>query len=191
MSLLMTAAPAVEPITLAEAKLHCRIDGTSEDAYVASLIVTSRLQIEAALGLGMITQSWRWLLDAWPTSGKIELPMRPVQSVEQVAILHPNGGASPLLPSSYRLDGHADPARIILDITTQLPPRLASAGILVDFTAGFGPTAADVPEPIRHATLLLVAHWYECREPTAAGSQPLPIPSTIDAALAPYRPVRL
>lgn len=191
MSLLMTAAPTVEPITLAEAKLHCRIDGTSEDAYISSLVVTSRLQIESALGLAMITQSWRLTLDTWPRRRIIELPMRPVQSIEQVAIVHSNGDVTPQLASTYRLDGQANPARIALTTIAPPAPEVSAAGILIDFTAGFGPAAADVPEPIRHATLLLVAHWYECREPTPAGTTPPRIPSTIDTLLSPYRTVRL
>jgi len=191
MSFLMTAAPAVEPITLADAKTHCRIDGTSEDAYIASLIVTSRLQIEAALGLAMITQSWRWTLDAWPTGSIIELPMRPVQSIESLELVHTTGSTTPVAPASYRLDGLANPARLALT-TLSLPlPAAIANGIAINFTAGFGASASDVPEPIRHATLLLVAHWYECREPAPAGTRHTPIPSTIDTLLAPYRTVRL
>ena len=51
-----------------------------------------------------------------------------------------------------------------------------------------GATAADVPAPIRHALLLMVAHWYENREPTDA---PTRLPAPISELLAPYKSARL
>ena len=38
---------------------------------------------------------------------------------------------------------------------------------------------------------MLVAHWYEHREPVAVGVTPARIPDTVDALLAPFREVRL
>lgn len=66
MPLILTDGPAVEPVTLAEAKAHLRVDGTAEDTLIGSLIVTSRLHVEAAMGLALVTQSWSVFLDAWP-----------------------------------------------------------------------------------------------------------------------------
>lgn len=191
MSLVMTAAPAVEPVTLAETKAHLRVDGTAEDAYLTSLIVTSRLQIEAALGLALITQSWRWSIDDWPDNGVIELPMRPVQTIDEIEITHLGGAPSTLSPSYYRLDGQAAPA--LLALTTVVPPHSDApiSGIAIEFTAGFGAAAASVPQPIRHALLLLVAHWYECREPHEDDKSPVGIPAAVSSLLMPYRVVRL
>ena len=42
MALVLTAAPAVEPVSLAEAKTHLRVDGSAEDTLIASLIITSQ-----------------------------------------------------------------------------------------------------------------------------------------------------
>ena len=46
MALLMTSGPTVEPVTLAEAKAHLRLDSTADDLLVASL-VTPALAAEA------------------------------------------------------------------------------------------------------------------------------------------------
>jgi len=57
MALVLTSGPASEPVTLAEAKTHLRVDGSAEDTLIASLIITSRLHVEAGLGLALVTQS--------------------------------------------------------------------------------------------------------------------------------------
>ena len=64
-------------------------------------------------------------------------------------------------------------------------------GIEIAFTAGYGDAAADVPEPIRQALLLLIAHWYEHRSPLEVGPLAQPAPDMVAELLAPYRTMRL
>ena len=190
MSMLMTAAPAAEPVTLAEAKAQLRVDGNAEDAYITSLIVTSRLQIEAALGLALMTQRWRLTLDDWRGAGIVELPMWPVKSIESIEISQGEGSATTLSSASYHLDGMAKPARLVLKDEAPPQPNAIAEGIAIDFTAGFGIIAASVPQPIRQALLLLVTHWFENREPSATKNGAR-IPDAVSSLLAPYRVVRL
>ncbi len=63
MGLMQLSGPGAEPLTLDEIKAHARIDGGLEDALLQSLLLTSRLHIEAALGLALISQRWRLVLD--------------------------------------------------------------------------------------------------------------------------------
>jgi hypothetical protein len=58
------------------------------------------------------------------------------------------------------------------------------SGIEIDVVAGYG-DAADVPEPLRQAIRLLVAHWFEDR--MLVGAAEAPLPKTVDALIAPYR----
>jgi uncharacterized phiE125 gp8 family phage protein len=190
MSMAMTTAPTVEPVTLAEAKAQLRVDGTAEDAFLTSLIITSRLQIEAALGLALVTQRWRMTLDDWPGTGEIELPVRPVQSVESIAIAA-GGSVVTLDAGSYHLDGLGQRPRIVLVDIAPPPPETVADGIAIELTAGFGASATDVPAPIRQALLLLVAHWYENREPATQSAGTSGIPDAVSALLTPYRQVRL
>ncbi|MGE0628599.1 MAG: head-tail connector protein, partial [Hyphomicrobiaceae bacterium] len=113
MSLVLTAAPAVEPVTLAEAKAHCRIDESVEDAFLSSLIVTSRLHVEQALGLALVSQSWAWTLDAWPSDSSVVLPMRPVDSIESITLFAADGSPAELETWRYVLDGGAPPPRLL------------------------------------------------------------------------------
>jgi uncharacterized phiE125 gp8 family phage protein len=189
MALVLTSAPALEPVTVAEAKAHLRIDHASEDALIAGLIATARQHIEAALGLALITQSWSWRLDAWPGAA-VALPLRPVQAVGAVCVTAADGAVATLAPESYLLDGAGVPPRLVATAPPWPRPAPAAQGIEIAFTAGYGAAASAVPAPIRQALLLLVAHWYEHREPVQPGSA-APVPDTVAALLAPYRRVRL
>ena len=191
MALVPTAGPAAEPVTVADVKAHLRVDHAHEDALIASLIVTSRLQIEAALGLALITQSWTWRLDAWPADGTLELPLRPVQSIEAVRITGTDASVETLAADRYLLDGASLPPRLIPTGGTWPRPGAVAEGIEIAFTAGYGSAADAVPAPIRHALLMLVAHWYENREPGGAGHAAPRIPDAVSALLMPYRRVRL
>lgn len=191
MALILTGGPATEPVSVAEAKAHLRVDGSAEDVLISSLILTSRLHIEAALGLALITQSWTLALDAWPRGASVALPLRPVQAVTAVRVLASDGTPVTLSSSDYALEGKGLPPRLVrTGLTWPVPGRVAS-GIEIAFTAGFGPLAADVPAPIRHALLLLIAHWYEHRDPIEIGSVDSNIPMAVSDLLTPYRVPRL
>jgi uncharacterized phiE125 gp8 family phage protein len=60
-------------------------------------------------------------------------------------------------------------------------------GVAVEYTAGYGDTAADVPAPLRQAMLLMIGHWYEHREAVITGSISTGLPLAARALLAPYR----
>ena len=75
-----------------------------------------------------------------------------------------------LAASTYLLDGLSIPPRLVRCSPTAFPrPGRNANGIEVSFVCGHGSLASEVPAPLRHAILLLVAHWYENREPVVAG----------------------
>ena len=190
MALVLTSAPAQEPVTVSEAKAHLRVDGEAEDALIASLILTSRLHIESALGLALITQSWRVTYDRWPEAPQIELPLHPLQSVDEVRVIDPAGDATVVSASQYLVDIASQPPRLIRRTAIAVPGQPAR-GIEIDFTAGFGDDPDDVPAPIRQALLLLVAHWYEHRDPIEVGAADTAVPAAVSQLLLPYRIARL
>ena len=192
MALVLTSGPAIEPVTLAEAKAHLRVDGTVEDTLIGSLIVTSRLHVEAALGLALITQSWSYFIDAWPSGRALALPLRPVQSVTAVRLYAADESLETVPADHYLLDGVGVPARLVrkANIAWAKPRRIAN-GIEIAFVAGYGSAVTDVPAPIRQAILLLIAHWYEHREPVEIGTAEVSVPTMVSDLLQPYRPVRL
>ena len=72
MALILTSGPDIEPVSLAEAKAHLRVDGSAEDTLILSLIITSRLHVEAdSLTVGALVRHADLLRNAkvregWP-----------------------------------------------------------------------------------------------------------------------------
>ena len=190
MTLVLTAPPAQEPILLADAKAQLRVDSTAEDVLIGSLMLTSRLHIEAALGLALITQSWQLTLDDFPPDAAITLPMQPIAAVTGVQTVGADGTVSTLPPSAYLFDP-GRPPRLIRTAKNWPHVTAAANGVVISFTAGYGPNPSDVPLPIRQAMLLLVAHWYEHRDPIEIGQPDTAIPKAVSDLLAAYRGPRL
>lgn len=189
MSLLLVTPPASEPVSRDEAKLHLRVDHLDEDTLIDTLIASARLYVELRMRRVLVTQGWRLFLDAWPSSGTTEVPLRPLASVDGVVVYDGEGTPVTVPAADYLVDLVSDPPRIVLR-GNRPRPGLAVNGIEIDLTAGYG-GPADVPAPIRAAILQLVAHWYERREPVAFGGQPSSVPETLDGLLDPYRSLSL
>ena len=60
----LTVPPAGEPLTLAEAKPHLRVDLNDDDALITALISAAREQVEFLTGQRLITQTWELELAA-------------------------------------------------------------------------------------------------------------------------------
>lgn len=187
MGLVLTSAPAAEPVSRTEAKLHCRIDGTDDDTLVDALIKTARLMAEQATGRALVTQSWRYTLDGFPVAA-INLPRPPLASVESVKYLDGDGTLQTLVADTdysvylSSLLGLVTPA-----YGTSWPsPRDVPEAVRIEFTAGYG-NAAAVPQDIKQWMLLQIAHWYDNRAAAADKRDALPF---VDALLDPYRVYR-
>lgn len=189
MTLLRTVAPEAEPVTLADARLNLRIEHDSEDALLEGLIRAAREEVEAACGLALIDQSWRLVLDRMPRSSRVLLRRHPVREILSVTVYDRDGAAAVIDPAQYQLDAHARPAR--LHFADGPAPGLALNGIEIDFTAGFGEAGTDVPDLLKRAMLLLVAHWYEFRAHFAPSAQPVSFPPGYERLIAPWRARRL
>lgn len=185
MSTALITKPAVEPVTLSEAKSHLRVDGSAEDTLISELITVARQHLEQVIEVRMITQTWRQYEDCWPLSRMLNLKTRPVRSVQSITVYDSDGTPTIIAPADYQLDLVSQPARIYL-------PEGASSGqamngIEVDFTAGFGDTGVEVPDTLKRAILLLVAHWYEFRGAVTPQEQPVSIPPGFNALIAPFK----
>lgn len=168
MALKLITAPTTYPITLEEAKLHCRIDTAADDALVTALIAAATDVCEQKIGRAIMSQTWLLTLDAFPA--EIELTRVPVQSVTSVTYVDPDGATVPLnTGSNWRLLDLGDYsfARIVPVYGYSWPATRAQAEVVsVQYVAGYA-NAAAVPEGIKQWIKLMVSTMYENRETEA------------------------
>ncbi len=188
MSSLLLTAPAVEPLSLAEAKAFLRVEHGDDDDVIAALISASRIHVEAQTRRALITQSWRIIIDAWPGDGRQEVRPGPLQELTAARVYDFGNVAHAVDTESFVVDAGSS-ALAFAPWALPSPGRFA-AGIEFDVVVGYGDAAADVPEPLRHAVRLLIAHWYENRGLAALGAVTV-LPSTVAALIAPYRMLSL
>jgi len=191
MPLVLTAAPALEPVSVSEAKDYLRIDSAIEDPVVASLILAARLHIEGALDIAMLSQGWSLFLDCWPEDGRVPIPLGPLKSVDAVKVYDADDAAQTVSPETYVVDLSSLRPRLVRQGGALWPrPGRAANGIEIALTAGYGDTPDKVPQPIRQAVLMLAAHWYGEREPVVF-DRPDELPHGVADLLKPFRRVRL
>lgn len=190
MTVLLITPPAVEPVSLADAKAHLRLETTTEDDYVSALIVAARLHVETAIRRVLVDQTWRVYLDAWPRDGVVELPVGPVRSIASITVYDADGHPNLLSSVAWRLDSASQPARLALLGTGPTPGRVLN-GIEIDLVAGFGPSGISVPQPLKLAIMTLVSRWYENREGARYGVVPASVSDQVESLVAPYRALRL
>jgi uncharacterized phiE125 gp8 family phage protein len=189
MALFRTVEPAVEPVNLAEAKAWLRINHASEDAQILELISAARHDVEHQSGQSLINQEWRMTLDNWPTKAMIDLPKGPITSVISVVTYNASGLPATMPAANYLLDFRSQPARLSFD--TRPAIGRAMNGLEIDYAAGYGATGTDVPDILKRAILMLVAHWYEFRGAYRASDQPVSYPDGYLPLIRPYRRVLL
>jgi len=188
MASILLTPPAVEPLSLAEAKAFLRVETEDDDPLIAALIAAGRVHVERQTGLALITQGWRLVLDCWPENGRIAVRPAPLKALNAARVFDFDGEARTIDLRPFVLDASAS-TLFFRPWTLPMPTRIA-AGIELDVTVGFGDTAADVLEPLRQAVRLFVAHWYENRV-VVDGMQGAPLPPNAAALLAPYRMLTL
>ncbi|RDV02147.1 head-tail connector protein [Undibacter mobilis] len=184
-SILLTA-PAVEPLSLAEAKAFLRVEYNDDDDVIGALLAAARIHVEAQTRRALVAQQWRLTLDVWPADGRLKVLPAPLAALNAVRVYDDAGHASALDLQSFVVDTAG--SQLVFAPWALAQPGRAAAGIEVDVTAGYGAAASDVPEPLRQAVRLLTAHWYENRG-IAGASGTLPV--TVAALIAPYRMLSL
>ncbi len=184
MKLVRNTLPSSEPITLAEAKEHLKVENTADDTLITSLIKACREEAEEYTGLILISQVWTLYLNQFPKneddtwwdgmrtlpidyynkSSKIELPKRPLQMVNFIKTYSDSDVATTIPSSDYQVSTYSSPNPrkgiiTLRDGKTWPTFTRNQDGIEVQFMCGFG-SPTNVPENIKQAIKILVAHKY-------------------------------
>lgn len=197
MGLTLVTSPSADPISLIEAKAHCRVEIDDDDGLLAGYILAARQHLEMETRRSFLTQTWDLTIDdEWPVHRKagvnrsrIVIPRSPLQSVTSVTYVDLSGNTQTLATSQYRV-AKADTDEWFLEPAYDVvwpSVRRVSAAVTVRFIAGYGSNPGDMPEPIRQAMLLLVGHWYENREAVNVGNIVNEMPLAVDSLVFPFR----
>lgn len=171
MALKLITPASTYPVTLAEAKLHCRVDAADDDALITALITAATEMAEQKTGRAIMTQTWELTLDAFPEA--FELTRIPVQSIASVKYYDPTGAQQTLSNTLYALYGSDDFGYGCVAPVyggTWPAPRDQSDAVAVRYVAGYADAAA-VPEGIKQWIKLMVSTMYENRETEAYSSR--------------------
>ena len=179
--------PALEPVTLEYAKVFLRVDNTDEDPLILDLIRAARERVEGLINSALISRARRFST-AKIKSKSVFLNTGNISEINSVRLLANNTAAEIPLPN-LAINLRCQPPVVSVSEGASFHSYAAEADTLeIDFISGFGPSADDIPMPLRQAVLLLLAQSYEYR---AEGAAPPTVPLMVDALLMPYRGMRI
>jgi len=200
-----SVGPAIEPISLAEAKQWLREDGTDQDEIISILITGAREFVEEAIGKTLIQSTWIYTLDTWSdatvvraagqwpnwntrSDGNIRLPYSPLISVTSVKYYDTAGTLQTLDAADYQVDTANVPGRIMPAVNRSWPdlqPDKAGA-VIIEYKGGYGTGPLNVPNTLRLAVLYLISLWYDERKPIAFSISSLgELPLTVSRLIGP------
>jgi uncharacterized phiE125 gp8 family phage protein len=187
----LTAPPQVEPVSLAQARLQCRIDAdnTEFDELLQLYIASARGKAEHRTGRRLITQTREITLDAFPPSGqsiRLHADCVKAQRIESITYLDTAGVWQTLSAASYALDPHTLPGYVFEVEGASWPADVSDSAnaVRVKVVCGYGDAASDVPAEIRHWMLLDIEAAYRNAGANSLGIQVHEIPSRwVDSAL--------
>ena len=181
--LIKTVQPTSEPVSLAEAQLHLRLDTVGspashpDDSLVQVLISASRESAENYIN-STISECGYMLKDE-AEDRKINLQTYPVTAIASVTYEDDAGDVQTVISTDYYVDNYARPSRLVFKETAP------AYEVTVSFTAGYN-NEFVCPASIKAAILLMLGNWYENRE-SVSNMQSYQRPQSATYLLTPYR----
>lgn len=161
MTPILVTPPSSALVSVADAKEHCRVDGSDDDALIGGLVSAAIGHLDGWSGvLGRCMASQVWKVSA--SAGDVVLPMPDVTA----ASAGYEAGAEALTVT-------ASAAGPVVTITEDCD---------VTFTCAM---PAHLLATAKQAVLLLVGHWYANREAVGQGAQEIPL--AVDALVSQMR----
>lgn len=186
--LIKTVQPTSEPVSLADAQLHLRLDTEGsppshpDDTLVETLISASRENAEQYTGVTIAAASYK--MESFVNNDHIKLQTFPVNSIQSVTYIDEDDVTQTVLASSYEINNYFRPARLYFN---GVAPRFK---LTVSFTAGYtdgqSPNTFPTPAGVKSAILLMIGNLYENRE-TVSSMQSYERPQSATHLLTPHR----
>jgi uncharacterized phiE125 gp8 family phage protein len=181
-SIRVVTAPAVEPISLAEAREFCRVDSddTTQDSLLLALIMAAREYAENLTRRSFVQRTLELTLEEF--CHEIVLDYPPLLYVESIKYIDLSGDLQTVDPTLYQVDTSREPGRV-KPVYAEFWPNTRGCSdfnaVRVRYVAGYAPSGspdsdadyrANLPEALRVWTRQKVAQMYTNREPTVIGA---------------------
>lgn len=191
----VATAATIEPVTLAEAKLHLRVDHSVDDDYIEDeLIIAARQYVELHCRRTLMKTTYRLTLDRFPSDsrgGVIRLPNPPLLSVSSITYIDNAGDSQTVTSTDYRVDVYKEPGEIEPAYGKTWPStRTLTGAVTVNYVAGYSDSSTPatarlaVPACLRQAVKLVIEDMYRSRGTNVIGGNVNKL-DTLDAVLAP------
>jgi len=189
-------APTDEPLSLAAAKLFCRIDPdlADEDSLIMDLIRAAREQIEIQTSRALAPQTLRLVIDGFPKNrSSLPLPRFPLISITSVKYDDEAGDEQTWDTADYNVITGSLPGAIHAE--DAWPATIARPGsVRITYMCGYGhtsegsePSTEAAPERAVTAIKYLVNHWYERRDAVLAGTIATVLPMAVRSLIDPLK----
>ena len=186
----LITAPATRIVDLTAAKQHCRVDHADDDTLITALIAAAESYLDGYSGIcgrALINQTWEQSFSGF---GCLRLPVGIASSVVSVKYYDATNALQTLAAPTYQLFTDALGSYVDLAPDQSWPSVYTRAdAVKVQWVAGYGATADQVPSAIVQAAKMMIGHWYENRETVSSEAKSGEIPFAAAALLAPFRRV--
>lgn len=170
-----TTAPSNEPVEVSDFKTYAKIDYSTEDSLITSLLKASRSIVEAYIKRKTTTSTVT--VDYDETSNRIYLPYLPIISVTSVKVLERDDTETDLTADTdYYVNGD------------YIEIEKYGRRLEIVYDAGYGANASDVPEGIKTAIKELTLQAYDQR---GEYEQRPTLTNTVKILLHPYRRITI
>lgn len=185
--LIKTVQPTSEPVSLAEAQLHLRLDTSGspashpDDSLVEVLISAARENAEQYINSTIAESTYS--MQTTVNADYVSLQTFPVTNIASVTYVDGAGSIQTVNPSTYSINNYYRPARLYFTSTI-------AQDLTITFTAGYTdgqiPNQFPTPAGVKAAILLMVGNLYENRE-SVSNMQSYERPQSAIYLLTPHR----
>lgn len=149
---------------------------SADDDLITAIITAARQHVENHTRRALISQTWKYYLDAFPEEDDfIKLPFGNLSATDLSITYKDSDGTSTTmtLTTDYLIETNGDQCgRIVLPYGVSWPSATLypSNPITITFTCGYGAASTDVPSIIRTAIKMTIAKLYMSRGDDVVGT---------------------
>lgn len=181
---MLATAAASDPVTLAEAKAYCMVDGTNDNDLITAFISSATNAVQLIIAQQFIQATFDETWDYFPC--EFTLDRSPLASVSYVKYYDVDGTLTTISSANYHVDTYSRRPRIVPIESYVWPDTQCGkpSAVIVRYVAGYA-GASSVPGTIKTAIMATVKHWYDNRGPiVTSGAIPKELPRHLNDLLA-------